>query len=749
MKWYTYAFWIAGSVSLSCLATPTLTQAQPIEPDTTLTPNNSIVTPQPGNVFEIVGGVEAGSNLFHSFREFSLPNGSTAYFNNAASIQNVINRVTGGSVSNIDGLIRANGSANLFLLNPNGIIFGPNAQLNIGGSFLASTARSIVFADGNFFSATTPQTTPLLTISIPIGLEYRSNAGSIVNRSTPGLQVQPGKNLALVGGDVQFNGGVLTAPGGRVELGGLAESGMVGLRVDGNNLRLSFPDNVALADVSLTNQAKVEVVSFGGGNIAIDAQNLEILESKLLAGIEEGLGSVGTQAGDITINATGAVTVTDSRLVNNVGSQELDDAGNINIKAESLFIDDSRLEVNTFGKGDAGSIFIQVNDFVSLNGITTVQSNVEAKEAEGNGGDLDIQARALSLTDGAQLQVRTKGRGNAGNVTIAVRDAITIAGEDSEGFNSGILSIVREGAEGKGGTIDIQARSLSLTGGSQLSASVFRTQNGLPGGRGKGGDIIVNASDLVNVSGVGLDGFSSGIFASTQTGAVGPAGNITVYTNFFRIADGATVNVETENFDSGGNIRINANTFEAINGGQLITTANSSGNAGSITVNATDRVTLSGSDPTFADRRAQFGSTVVRNIGAGSGLFARSNSSDAGNVTINTPQLRVQEGAEVTVSSPQGQAGNLTINANSLSLNQGSITAETGKSEGEEGAKITFKISDLLRIENESLISATANGSADGGNIDIDTPSLIVFGCGSFQTTMNLSYNFCLRNRIL
>ncbi|MGK7894393.1 MAG: filamentous hemagglutinin N-terminal domain-containing protein, partial [Xenococcus sp. (in: cyanobacteria)] len=494
MKWYSCTFWIAGSVSLSCLATPTLTQAQPIEPDTTLTPNNSIVTPQPDNIFEIVGGVEAGSNLFHSFREFSVLNGSTAYFNNASFIQNVITRVTGGSVSNIDGLIRANGSANLFLLNPNGIIFGPNAQLNIGGSFLASTATSIVFADGNFFSATDPQTTPLLTISVPTGLQYRSNAESIVNRSASGLQVQAGNTLALMGGEIQLNGGVLAAPGGRVELGGLAGSGTVGLRVNGNNLRLSFPDNVALADASLTNEAKVDVVSFGGGNIVINARNLEISESQFLAGIEKGSGSVGTQAEDITINATGAVTVTDSSIVNNVGSKEIDDAGNINIneaignagniniKTESLFLDDSRLEVNTFGQGNAGSISIQANDFVSLNGITTVQSNVDAKEAEGNGGELEIQARSLSLTDGAQLQVRTQGRGNGGNVTIAVRDTITIAGEDSKGFNSGILSIVREGAEGDGGKIDIQARSLSLTGGSQLSASVFRTQNGLPGG---------------------------------------------------------------------------------------------------------------------------------------------------------------------------------------------------------------------------------------------------------------------------
>ena len=343
---------------------------------------------------------------------------------------------------------------------------------------------------------------------------------------------------------------------------------------------------------------------------------------------------------------------------------------------------------------------------------------------EGKGGNITINAKSLSLSDAASIQTGTFGTGNAGDIVVWVDDFVSL--ENSTDKTTQIRTAVEAGAIGDGGTIDLQARSLLLTGGSQLVSSVFRTFEGRPGGSGTGGDIIVNVSDSVNISGVGVDGFSSGIFADTGKGAIGTAGNITVNTNFFRIADGATVNAETKNSGSGGNIRIYANTFEAINGGQLITTANSSGNAGSITVKATERVTLSGSDPTFIDRRTQFGSTVVSNIGAGSGLFARSDNSVAGNVTINTPQLRVQEGSAITVSSPQGQAGNLKITANSLSLNQGSITAETGKS-GSESANINLKISDLFRLENESQISAKANDSADGGNIDIDTPLLVVF----------------------
>src|ERR671932_767212 len=156
--------------------------------DNTLGAESSLVTSPQAGVFQIEGGATKGTNLFHSLSEFSVPSNGVVYFNNALNIQNIITRVTGGSVSNIDGMIAANGTANLFLLNPNGIIFGPNASLNIGGSFVGSTASSLNFADGTQFSATAAQTTPLLTVSVPIGLQFGGNPGRIVvqgkNQST-------------------------------------------------------------------------------------------------------------------------------------------------------------------------------------------------------------------------------------------------------------------------------------------------------------------------------------------------------------------------------------------------------------------------------------------------------------------------------------------------------------------------------------------------------------------------------------
>ncbi|MBW4475930.1 MAG: filamentous hemagglutinin N-terminal domain-containing protein [Tolypothrix brevis GSE-NOS-MK-07-07A] len=144
---------------------------------------NTIVNPN-GNNFTILNGIEKGNNLFHSFGNFSVPTGSSARFDltNTPNISTIFSRVTGGNVSNIDGLIRtlnSNNAVSLFLMNPAGIVFGQNAKLDIGGSFVGTTANSIKFADGTEFSAVNASGSPLLTMSVPIGLQMGSNPGAI------------------------------------------------------------------------------------------------------------------------------------------------------------------------------------------------------------------------------------------------------------------------------------------------------------------------------------------------------------------------------------------------------------------------------------------------------------------------------------------------------------------------------------------------------------------------------------------
>ncbi|WP_375515366.1 filamentous hemagglutinin N-terminal domain-containing protein, partial [uncultured Nostoc sp.] len=322
-----------------------------ITADTTL-PINSRIDPinsSDGNILFINGGTPSGSNLFHSFRNFSVPENTVAVFNNASNIQNIISRVTGGSVSKIDGLIYANGTANLFLINPSGIIFGKNASLNIGGSFVATTANAIAFGNQGIFSATNPESSPSLLTVNPSALlfnqiktapiQYNSVAPSDLNPT--GLSVLDGKSLLLVGGDININGGTLNAFGGRVELGGLAGAGMVGLNVDGNNLSLSFPNSVEKSDVFLSNNAGVDVAAGDGGSIAVNARNLEMTEkSGLYAGIYSGLGSSNSKAGNIEVNATGAISLDNGSLIaNQVQPKANGQGGDVNISASTLQVE--------------------------------------------------------------------------------------------------------------------------------------------------------------------------------------------------------------------------------------------------------------------------------------------------------------------------------------------------------------------------------------------------------------------------
>lgn len=288
--------------------------------DATL-PNNSRITNQ-DNINLIEGGTTAGSNLFHSFERFSVLSKSTAYFNNATNIQNIITRVTGSSISNIDGLIKANGTANLFLLNPNGIIFGPNASLNIGGSFLASTAGSLNFADGTQFIATDPEAKPLLTVDVPIGLSFGSNPGGIRVQGSGhsligenfrpvigagksvGLRVQPGNSLALVGGDIALEGGTLTTPGGRIEVGSV-DNGVVSLNPSKFGWTLDYTGVPVFKDIRLSTRALVDASGFGGGSIQLQGRNVSLIDGSVILIQNQGLLS----SGELILNASEALEV--------------------------------------------------------------------------------------------------------------------------------------------------------------------------------------------------------------------------------------------------------------------------------------------------------------------------------------------------------------------------------------------------------------------------------------------------------
>ncbi|MBD2729111.1 filamentous hemagglutinin N-terminal domain-containing protein [Nostoc sp. FACHB-892] len=738
-----------------------------IIPDGTL-PNNSTVKLE-GNNSIIEGGTPAGGNLFHSFREFSVPINGAALFNNAADIQNIISRVTGGSVSNIDGLIYANGTANLFLINPNGIVFGQNAQLNVGGSFVASTANALQFGSRGFFSATEKNIpSSLLTINPSALLFNQINQNAAIQNNSIafagtdpagfnafGLRVPNGKSLLLVGGNVSIDGGRLNANGGRVELGGLAQAGSVALGVDGDNLSLIFPENVARASVSLTNQAGVFVTGASGGNIAVNARNLEILGGTVLtAGIGQGLGTPESLAGDITLNATGQIKVAGGSIVRNlVRLGSLGNGGNITIDSDSFSLGDrAQLSASTFGQGNAGNVTVRVKDAVSLADNAYIFSTVEAGGV-GKGGNIDIDAATLSLTDGAQLvtgsvsATQPAGRGDAGNVNVKVTGLVDIAGEKN-GFTSGISSDVGTGAVGNGGNITIDSGSFSLRDRAQLKASTFgqgnagnvtvRTRDAVSiadnasilstvqaGGVGKGGNIDINAATLSLINGAQLQTVTSGASANQPAGR-GDAGNVNVNVtgivdivgekNGFFSAIFSTVN--TGAVGNGGNITIDSGSFSLRDRAQLSASTLGQGNAGNVTVRTRDAVTL-------AD--ASIFSTVEAG-GVGKG----------GNIDINAATLSLIDGAQLltitreasdTQPAGRGDAGNVNVNVTDAvdigGRKNGSVSAIFSRVEMGtigNGGNITIN-SGSFSLRDRAQLSALTLGQGNGGNITIDSGS--------------------------
>lgn len=641
-----------------------------------------------GNSIIINGGDRAGDNLFHSFQEFSVINGNEAYFNNAAEISNIFSRVTGGNISNIDGLLRANGGANLFIINPAGIIFGEGASLDIGGSFFATTADSIIFSDSIEFSAIDSENPPLLTINQPVGLVLGNNPGAIVNQSVAddvGLQVSPGNNLTLVGGDIEFNSGIIFAPGANIELRGLSAAGEISINADGS---LNFPEDIARADVTLTNGTDINVQAEGGGNITVNANNIELSGgefgfSSLLAGIAPDSASPDAQAGDITLNATGDINITQGSIVsNNVEEFGIGNSGNIDINATNLNLTEgSYISVDIFGTGNGGKITIKASDTILVDGedSTGYPSFITSDILDtgvGNTEGIEITTGKLFLTRGTIVGASIWGVGDAGEVTINAADTVSVDGEDSSGFPSNIGSNVEAG-EGNVGRIEINTANLSLTRGGFLSSTTFAA------GNAKG--IRINATHTIYISGEDSTGFTSGI--DNQVDTEDGKGSV----------DGMEINTTHLLLRDGG--EITASTF----GG---------GNAGTITIDAADTISIDG--------QSSSGNT--------SGIFSSAveGEGNAADIRIVTNNLSVTNNGQIAVDSiGQGSAGNLLIVAKSLILENGaSFLASTTVG---TGGSITLDIADNIILRNGSLISANALNDANGGNVIIDADSIVAF----------------------
>jgi filamentous hemagglutinin family protein len=647
---------IAGSVFSFGLFASSSVRAQIVTDGTVETEvNNS------DNVSEITGGTRAGNNLFHSFQEFSVGQSSTAFFNNAADIGNIISRVTGGSISNIDGLIRANGNANLILINPAGINFGADARLDIGGSFLSSTAESLVFEDGTIFSARNPEAAPLLTVTVPVGLQLGQNSGAINVKDTghnltlavpifspftrgevSGLEVKPGQTLGLVGGNISLIGGILTAEDGHIELGSVGE-GTVGLNLADQGFTLDYQNISAFKDLSLSQKSLIDASGINGGSIQVQGEDVSVSDGSVV-------------------------------LIQNLG------------------------------EGTSGNISINTSESLNLTGTTVGAENSSGLVTEalsgGEGGKINIATQQLVVEAGANIIADTFSKASGGNITIDAAELVRIDGFSD--INPNRFSVVSGQTFGTGnaGNITISTKKLTALDGGNVSSVTAGTK-----GIGSGGDITVNALESVELIGVNLATFAPSQITA-GSGSPGDAGNVSVNTERLVVKDG----------------------------GRVDASSTAIGNAGNLTINAGESVQVSGNvpgsiNPSLIIASANILDPALRELFG----LPPAPSGNSGNITIETPQLQVTDGGQVTVRNDGvGNAGNLNINADSISLDtQGGITAAT--QEG-SGGRINLQVADSLKLNRGSQISSDNFGGGSGGEISIKTNTLNIRD-RSFLTT--------------
>ncbi|MCT7955595.1 two-partner secretion domain-containing protein [Laspinema palackyanum] len=738
--------WLLLPFSIGLLSYPSSAQ---IVPDTTL-PVNSIVTPE-GSRLVITGGTPAGPNLFHSFTEFSLPTGGSAYFNQGNSIQNIFTRITGINPSNIDGILQANGSANLFLLNPNGIIFGANAQLNIGGSFVVSAGDRIQFSDRTEFPANPGDTPPLLTVSSPMGLQLGTNPGNIALNGAR-LEVPTGQQLALVGDNLALQGAQLRAPSGTIDLTAQNIALSAGALLDvsaeaGGQIRIGS------RDLTLTDQSRILADNLGNGTgrgIEITTERLNLSDRALISASTFGSGT----GGQLTIEATEAVVMTgDNRFnqtLDRLFSQEITrpedvgtgifsitfgtgNGGNLTLNTPSLKLTDSAfMSTATFGDGKGGNMTVN-SGMVHL-----IESELFADNlGSGDAGDVTLNAQTLTLQNGGAIAASTFGAGLGGTISITVSDSIEIGGTSFGGrFNSGIFASAYVNATQPAGNIKIQTGQLNLRGGAQIVATTFAA---VPGG------IVTVTASEIEVSGSSPDGqYLSSI--KTQAQSEGPAGSLTLNTRSLIVRDGALISTSTEGTGDGGNLTIRATDFveltgtgtfnlvqSVVEGGfepeqiqdGLFTVSSGSGNAGNLTLE-TGRLSVRNSAhiATGTLTQGNGGTLSVRasdriDLQGAYLLTGTGGSGPAGDIFIDTGDLRLQDGSQIIASTlATGSGGNIRVNASeSVQLQNQSSMISTSQGAGSAGYVLIQ--TDQLSLQNQSIVSTFASGEGNAGFLGI------------------------------
>ncbi|MBE9060497.1 filamentous hemagglutinin N-terminal domain-containing protein [cf. Phormidesmis sp. LEGE 11477] len=747
-----------------------IAQLRPVA-DETLGSEGSVVVPfDPENLVDrIDGGARRGDNLFHSFEVFHVDSGRGVYFTDPG-VENILGRVTGGVSSQVLGVLGVLGEANLFLINPEGIVFGEGARLDIDGSFTATTADSIQFGEqGQFAAVGNSVDSGLLTVQPSAFLFNQMSPAAIVNHSQSlpptvidgaprgGLRVADGEGITLLGGDVSLDNGGLSALGGHIELGGLSESGTIMLSADGS---LEFPTGVARSNVLITNGSRLSASDsiISGGSISITADLLEITNgSGVSAGTVGGSSFVEGSAGDITLDASSIQVV--SSVIDNVVRGSNGNGGDVLITADEVSISGtvagrSVVQSTLLGEGSTGKVKIDARDRVTIDR-SLIFSNIGGADrstvAVGSGGNITITTPTLLITRESALQSTTFGQGDAGSIIINASEQVTV--ENNSILRTFSTAGVNTIAAGNGGDIEITAPVLSVVR-SLLDSSTFS--------EGDAGSVIIDVSDqailedssiLSTVGGIGADAIAIGnggdieITApvlslmrselNSSTFSEGNAGSITIDASDQAIFDNSSLfsNVDSVATGNSGNIYARIGSLLLTNGALFVTATSGQGNAGDVTIDIQERMTVDNSN-IISNNRSPSTDTGERR--------------DAGDITITTGSLDLIDSGQLqSITFGQGDAGNVAItardyvsiegfrevdrsiyNSNSYGSIEGfreadrgvfksAIFAITGIGAQGRGGDVEI-IADSVQLDSGGTISASTLSPFSGGEITIE-----------------------------
>ena len=730
---------VLGGLLLSVLLTIGHAQDTAITPDTSLGMDAATVVADPvmeqlGSRYDITGGDRRGTNLFHSFDEFSVGTDDIANFQNDTGMAttNILSRVTRADPANtskIYGTIRTTDfeSANLFLLNPNGIIFGPGAQLDINGSFHATTADYIRLADdGRFGTDISDPANTMLTMAPPAAFGFLGNgSGQVIFEPQSEFAVPDGEILSIVGGDVVIKGGSLTAPSGRIDIVSSASAGEADIDGDGNYVDDNFDQ---LGDVSISQNGTLDAGTFSeepGGFITIKSGQLSISGG---AGIDASSGVVGEptaangDAGDISITVTN-LSLTGGGSIESAAFGQTGNAGTIDINADSISITgaSSGLYTDTFGSGLGGLIDLNANRItVDAGGIIDASSGSSDASMASNGhaGDIHIAVTELSLTNGGLIQSAAFGQtGNAGSIEIQA-ESISITGENPDTELASGLYTDTFGS-GLGGLIDLRglndpkADRIILAAGGTIDASTdFAPSEGgsTSPTAGQGGDILVSTSVLESNDGK----------IEVSTFGAGQAGFLTINADQVQLTGDAEISTDVEDGATGGGgiLTINARTIalESLNGEapEISSDTEGNGEAGNVTLIASESIQLLNST-TEGDEPG----ILANSKGKGTG--------NAGDIFIKAPEITISGGTidTSTISGATGDTGLITVEANNLSLTDDGNIQSINRGSG-AGGLVSITASETVRMSGEAEISTDVEDGATGagGSLLINSPTI-------------------------